>query len=58
MEMGIFHIHGNTMYIAGTNTLRDVYDDVTKIPVWGDLRNSSRYQAARYALMQNHKLRL
>ena len=32
-----YYIHGNTMYIAGSHTAKDWYDDVTKIPVWGDL---------------------
>ena len=45
------------MYIAGSHTAKDFYDDVTKIPVWGDLRNSSRYQAAHDALMQNPQVK-
>ena len=32
------HIDNDTMFIAGTRNFRDVYDDVTKIPVWGDLK--------------------
>ena len=48
---GNYYIHGDTMYIAGSNTANDWYDDATKIPVWGDLRNSTRYQAAKAALM-------
>ena len=27
--------------------MRDVYDDVTKIPVWGDLKNSKRKRCRR-----------
>ena len=50
---GNHYIHGNTMCIAGSHNLQDWYDDVTKIPVWGYLRNSARYQAALDALMQN-----
>ena len=50
---GDYYIHGSTMCIAGSHTAKDFYDDVTKIPVWGDLRNSTRYQATRDALMQN-----
>ena len=46
-------IDGNRMYIAGTHNLRDVWDDVSKIPFWGDLRNSERYQQADTALKDN-----
>ena len=45
------------MYIAGSHITKGVYDDVTKIPVWGDLRNSTRYQAARDALTQNQQVK-
>ena len=41
------------MYIAGSHTDKDWYDDVTKIPVWGDVRNSTRYQAVEKALKEN-----
>ena len=44
------------MYIAGSHTAKDWHDDVTKIPVWGDLRNSARYKAARDALMQHSEV--
>ena len=54
---GDYHIHGNTMYIAGSHTLRDWYDDFTKIPVFGDLRNSERYQKAHEALMNNPQVK-
>ena len=43
---GDYFIHGNTMYIAGSHTGKDWYGDVTKVPNWGDLRESTRYQAA------------
>jgi hypothetical protein len=29
---GDTHIIGNTMYIAGTHTKRDAYDDITQVP--------------------------
>ena len=45
------------MFIAGSHTAKDLYDDVTKIPMWGDLRNSSRYQAERDAIMQNPQVK-
>ena len=47
------YVDGNKMYIAGTHNLRDVYDDITKIPFWGDVRNSERYQQAEAALKDN-----
>ena len=50
---GDYYIHGSTMYIAGSHTGKDWYDDVTKVPAWGDVRNSTRYQAARDALLDN-----
>ena len=50
---GDYYIHGKTMYIAGSHTAKDWYDDVTKIPAWGDLRNSTRYQNVNKALKEN-----
>ena len=50
---GDYYIHGSTMYIAGSHTGKDWYDDVTKVPAWGDVRNNTRYQAAREALLDN-----
>ena len=50
---GDYFIHGKTMYIAGSHTAKDWYDDVTKVPDWGDLRQSTRYQAAEKALKEN-----
>ena len=35
-----------TEYIKGSSTRRDWYDDLTKIPVWGDTRGAERYQQA------------
>ena len=32
------------MFIAGSHTALDWFDDFTRIPIWGDLRNSERYQ--------------
>ena len=52
-EHGDYFIHGNIMYVAGSHTGKDWYDDVTKVPNWGDLRQSTRYQAAEKALNQN-----
>lgn len=50
---GDYFIHGKTMYVAGSHTKKDWYDDVTKVPDWGDLRQSTRYQAAEKALKEN-----
>ena len=46
-------IDGNKMYISGTHNLRDVWDDITKVPFWGDVKNSERYQQATDALKDN-----
>ena len=43
-EHGDYYMHGKTLYIAGSHTQRDWWDDFTKIPFWGDLKNSERYQ--------------
>jgi len=40
-EDGNTHIIGNTLYIAGTHTIRDAYDDITKVP--SVLRDASYY---------------
>ena len=41
---GDYYIHGRTMFIAGSHTARDWFDDITKVPAWGDLRDSERYR--------------
>jgi hypothetical protein len=41
------------MYVAGSHTVRNWYHDVTTIPVWGDVRNSERYQQADKMLKAN-----
>jgi len=38
-----------THYVKGSSTARDWYDDLTKIPVWGDTKNAERYQQAEKA---------
>ena len=38
-----------TEYIKGSVTKRDWYDDFTKVPFWGDTRDSERYQQAESA---------
>ena len=37
---GDYYVHGKTMFIAGSHTTRDWFDDITKIPAWGDVRDS------------------
>ena len=43
-EQGDYYVHGKTMFIAGSHTARDWFDDFTKVPARGDLKNSERYQ--------------
>ena len=43
-QQGDYFIHGKTMCIAGSHTARDWFDDVSKILIWGDLKDSERYQ--------------
>ena len=45
--------YGNTLYIAGSHTAKDWFDDVTKVPFWGDVRNATRYEQAEKALKAN-----
>ena len=40
---GDYYVHGRTMFIAGSHTARDWFGDFTKVPAWGDLRDSDRY---------------
>ncbi len=47
------HVQGDTMYIAGTSNLKDVYDDITKIPFVGTITDSTRYNQAKTALDLN-----
>ena len=43
------YIHGNRMYVAGTRNLRDVYDDITKVP-FSLTRHSDRFKSAKKVL--------
>ena len=47
------HVDNDTLYIAGTSNLRDVYDDITKIPIWGSIKDSQRYKDAKTVLDLN-----
>ena len=50
---GDTYIWGDTLYVAGSHTARDWYDDVTKVPFWGDLRGAERYRAAEKVLKEH-----
>ena len=52
-QQGDTYAYGDTLYVAGSHTAKDWYDDVTKVPFWGDLRNATRYQQAEKALKVN-----
>lgn len=52
-EQGDAYPYGDTLYIAGSHTLKDWFDDVTKVPFYGDLTQSTRYQQALKALKAN-----
>jgi len=39
----------NTMYVKGTVDAQDWWDDFSKVPVWGNLRDSRRYKDAEFA---------
>ena len=43
-----------TEYVKGSSTARDWYDDLTKIPIWGDTKDSERYQQAEKAYQDLH----
>ena len=47
------YVNGNTLYVAGTSNLKDVYDDISKIPFYGNLKDSTRYNQAKNALDSN-----
>jgi len=47
------YVNGNTLFVAGTSNLKDVYDDISKIPFYGDLKDSTRYNQAKNALDLN-----
>ena len=43
------YIHGNRMYVAGTRNLRDVYDDITKVP-FSLTRHSDRFKSVKKSI--------
>ena len=50
------YIDGDIMYIAGTEKLKDWYDNFTKLP-FGLTRNSDRYRDAENALRENPQVK-
>jgi hypothetical protein len=50
---GDAYTHGTTTYVAGSHTARDWWDDLTKIPFWGDSHKIYRMQMAQKALAAN-----
>ena len=55
-EHGDYYVHGRTMFIAGSHTIRDWFDDITKVPAWGDLKGSERYQKALEEFKNNREI--
>lgn len=57
-DNGDYYIHGNTLYIAGTDitNFQDIKDDITKVPFWGDLKESARYKTVEPVLKNNPQI--
>ena len=47
------HVDGDTMFIAGTSNKQDWIDDFTKIPFYGDVKQSKRYTDVIQTVKQN-----
>ncbi len=56
-QQGDSYVRHSSMFVAGSHTARDWYDDVTKIPFWGDVKKSERYQQADKMLTANPQVR-
>jgi hypothetical protein len=52
-NQGDSYARGDTLYVAGSHTATDWYDDFTKVPFWGDVRESHRYKQADKMLSAN-----
>ena len=50
------YVEGDTMYIAGTKTAKDWYDNFTKLP-FGLAKNADRYKDAENALKSNPQVK-
>ena len=44
------HVDGDTLYVAGTSNLNDVYDDISKIPFYGDLKKLNKIQPSKNSI--------
>ena len=44
-KSGVYQ-YGKRLYIAGTRDKQDVWDDITKIPFWGNSTDIARYKTA------------
>ena len=55
-EHGDYYTHGRTMFVAGSHTARDWFDDFSKVPAWGDLKGSYRYQKALEEFKNNRDI--
>jgi hypothetical protein len=51
------HLEGDPLFIAGTSNKQDVYDDLTKIPFWGDVRQSQRYEDVIETVKKNPNIK-
>ena len=51
------HVDGDTMFIAGTMNKQDLIDDFTKMPCYGDVRQSKRYKDVMETVKKNQTLR-
>ena len=56
-KFNYYYIKGDTMYIAGTDNMTDVHDDITKVPVWGKLTDSARYNMVKPILDKNPQIK-
>jgi hypothetical protein len=51
MQNGHTHVIGNTIYIGGSNSQKDWYDDVTKIPtIWKAIPAIQHYKALMFGM--------
>ena len=51
------YLKDDTLYMGGTQNIRDVWDDVSKVPFYGDLRKSQRYQDADELLKKSPQVK-
>ena len=51
------HVDGDTLFIAGTMNKQDWIGDFTKIPFYGDVRQSQRYTDVMETVKKTQTLR-